>query len=156
MLGPLRTLISVAFLAVFLWASCTIKLGRFTFAEHIDRIGQTDEAKELIDGTRSRVRPGLEEVKQRMFGEYVEAPTHLTSPHLASPHPASPHLTAPNPASPPRAAPPSPPARLRQPERAPVATSTLREAAGPATPASTADAIKLPGRRKPAPERPGP
>ncbi|MBA3549210.1 MAG: hypothetical protein H0T76_22280, partial [Nannocystis sp.] len=95
MLGPLRTLISVAFLAVFLWASCTIKLGRFTFAEHIDRIGQTDEAKELIDGTRSRVRPGLEEVKQRMFGEYVEAPTHLTSP-LASPSPR------PSPSPPPR------------------------------------------------------
>ena len=140
MLGPLRTLISVAFLAVFLWASCTIKLGRFTFAEHIDRIGQTVEAKALIDGTRSRVRPGLEEVKQRMFGEYVEAPTHLASPHLAAPL---------------RAAPPSPPARLRPPEPVPVATSTLRDAVGPAMTASTADAIKLPGRRKPAQGRPG-
>ena len=113
MLGPLRTLISLAFLAVFLWASCTVKLGRFTFAEHIDRIGQTDEAKELIDGTRSRVGPGLEEVKQRMFGEYVEAPTHLATP--PSPRPQA------------------------QAERVPVATSTSsRAAAGPATPASTA------------------
>lgn len=146
MLGPLRTLISVAFLAVFLWASCTIKLGRFTFAEHIDRIGQTEEAKELIDGTRSRVRPGLEEVKQRMFGEYVEAPTHLTSP-------GSPRLASPLRAAPPS---PSPPAHLRQPERAPVATSTPREAAGPGTPASTPDANKLPGRRKPAHDRAGP
>ena len=131
MLGPLRTLISLAFLAVFLWASCTVKLGRFTFAEHIDRIGQTDEAKELIDGTRSRVGPGLEEVKQRMFGEYVEAPTHLATP--PSPRPQA------------------------QAERVPVATSTSsRAAAGPATPASTADAIKLPGRRKAALGRTGP
>ena len=139
MLGPLRTLISVAFLAVFLWASCTIKLGRFTFAEHIDRIGQTDEAKELIDGTRSRVRPGLEEIKQRMFGEYVEAPTHLAPPpsRLASTQ--------------------APPSRPRQSERVPVATSTVpREAAGTATPASTADAIKLPGRRRAVPGQSGP
>lgn len=138
MLGPLRTLISVAFLAISLWAAFTIKLGRFTFAEHIDRIGQTEEAKELLDGTRSRVRPGLEEVKQRMFGEYVEAPTHLANPVL-------PVVPASQPRSQPR------------PEPAPVATSTvLRDAAGPATPASTADAIKLPGRRKAAPGRPTP
>jgi len=131
MLGPLRTLISVAFLAVSLWAAFTIKLGRFTFAEHIDRIGQTDEARELIDGTRSRVSPGLEEVKQRMFGEYVEAPTHLATPVLPV-------------VAPPRS------------EPVPVATSTvLRDAARSAMPASTADAIKLPGRRKAA-SGPGP
>lgn len=129
MLGPLRTLISVAFLALSLWAAFTIKLGRFTFAEHIDRIGQTDEAKELIDGTRSRISPGLEEVKQRMFGEYVEAPTHLAAPP-----------------SPVAAASPSRPEP--RPRPVPVATATVS--------ASTADAIKLPGRRKPAPARPTP
>jgi len=139
MLGPLRTLISVAFLALLLWAACTIKLGRFTFAEHIDRIGQTDEAKELIDGTRSRISPGLEEVKQRMFGEYVEAPTHLAAP--PSPVAAASSPSRPEP----------------RPQSVPVATSTVpRNAAKPATPASTADAIKLPGRRKPAPARPTP
>lgn len=141
MLGPLRTLISVAFLAILLWAACTIKLGRFTFAEHIDRIGQTDEAKELIDGTRSRISPGLDEVKQRLFGEYVEAPTHLATPGA----PVVPAASS----SPPR---PSP-----RPEPVPVATSTApRDAAEPATPASTAEAIKLPGRRKAAPARPMP
>ena len=135
MLGPLRTLISLAFLAVFLWASCTVKLGRFTFAEHIDRIGQTDEAKELIDGTRSRVGPGLEEVKQRMFGEYVEAPTHLVTPPSPRPRPQP------------------------QAGRAPVAATTVPRASEPATPASapasTADAIKLPGRRNAGSGRPG-
>jgi hypothetical protein len=136
MLGPLRTLISVAFLAILLWAAFTIKLGRYTFAEHIDRIGQTDEARELIDGTRSRISPGLEEVKQRMFGEYVEAPTHLAAPVVSAP-----------PRSQPRPGP----------ESVPVATSTVvRDPAGPATPASTAEAIKLPGRRKAAPARPTP
>ena len=138
MLGPLRTLISVAFLAILLWAAFTIKLGRYTFAEHIDRIGQTEEAKELLDGTRSRISPGLEEVKQRMFGEYVEAPTHLATPVVPVP-------------SPPRAQP------KPRPESVPVATSTVvRDTARPATPASTAEAIKLPGRRKAAPTRPTP
>jgi len=140
-LGPLRTLISVAFLVVFLWASCTIKLGRFTFAEHIDRIGQTDEAKELLEGTRSRVSPGLEEVKQRMFGEYVEAPTHLVTP--------------PSPSPPPRPRPQAQP----QAGRVPVAATTVPRASEPATPASvpasTADAVKLPGRRNAASGRPG-
>lgn len=77
MLGPLRTLVSVAFLAVVLWAAFRIKLGDRTFADHVDRIGETQEAKALLDGARSRVRPALDEVKQRMLGEYVEAPTFV-------------------------------------------------------------------------------
>jgi hypothetical protein len=129
-LGPLRTLISVAFLVLLLWAAFTVKLGRMTFADHIDRIGQTREAEELLDGARSRVRPALDEVKQRVLGEYVEAPTHLAAP---LPDPTLASAPAPRPvrsaaADPPRAA--------------------AREAAIEAR-ASTPDAAKLPGRRKP-------
>jgi hypothetical protein len=76
-LGPLRTLVSVAFLVVVLWGAFTIKLGDRTFADHVDRIGETQEAKALLDGARARVRPALEEVKQRVLGEYVEAPTFV-------------------------------------------------------------------------------
>ena len=54
MLGPLRTLISVAFLAISLWAAFTIKLGRFTFAD----VAGVDEAKqevgEIVDFLRTR------------------------------------------------------------------------------------------------------
>lgn len=77
MLGPLRTLVSVAFLVVVLWAAFTVRLGDRTFADHVDRIGETEEAKALLDGARGRVRPALEEVKQRVLGEYVEAPTFV-------------------------------------------------------------------------------
>ncbi len=82
-LGPLRTLISVAFLAVLLWGAFAIKLGDRTFADHMDRIGETEEAKALLDGARARVGPALEEVKQRLMGEYVEAPTYV--PTVAPP-----------------------------------------------------------------------
>lgn len=134
MLGPLRTLISVTFLVLLLWAAFSVKLGRLTFADHVDRIGQTPEARELIDGARSRVRPTLDEVKQRLLGEYVEAPTHLAG----SIEPLR----------------PAQPARSMRPPvtRLPATPDLPRDATpgGLATSgASTADAAKLPGRRKP-------
>ena len=140
MLGPLRTLISVAFLAMFLWAAFTVKLGRLTFADHVDRIGQTDEAKELLDGARTRVRPALDEVKQRVLGEYVEAPTHLAAEAPLTP--LTPHGTPLKaervPAArtdPDRSGEPPPP--WARPRKATVAAR-----------ASTPEAAKLPGRRK--------
>ena len=133
MLGPLRTLISVAFLAMFLWAAFTVKLGRLTFADHVDRIGQTPEAKELLDGARSRVGPALDEVKQRVFGEYVEAPTHLASDAPRS----TPAAAKPPAASKPAQEPASKPAQ--EPAQKPAALASR---------ASTSDAAKLPGRRK--------
>lgn len=84
-----------------------MRLGRRTFAEHMDRIGETREAKELVDGTRSTIDPLLEEAKQRVLGEHVEAPTAIAAES--------------------------------------VPASTL--AGGPAAKPSTAEAVKLPGRR---------
>ncbi len=134
MLGPLRTLISVTFLVLLLWAAFSVKLGRLTFADHIDRIGQTPEAKDLIDGARSRVHPTLDEVKQRLLGEYVEAPTHLAAPG----DPLRPAPLA-RPVPPPAARVPTTPAASRDAALSAVAASA----------ASTAEAAKLPGRRKP-------
>ncbi|MBL9104619.1 MAG: hypothetical protein JNL82_26985 [Myxococcales bacterium] len=85
MLGPLRTLVSVGFLVVVLWAAFSVKLGDRTFADHVDRIGETREAKALLDGARARVRPALDEVKQRMLGEYVEAPTFVPAGEAPAP-----------------------------------------------------------------------
>ena len=132
MLGPLRTLISVAFLVLLLWAAFSVKLGRLTFADHIDRIGQTPEAKDLIDGARSRVHPALDEVKQRVLGEYVEAPTHLAAPT----DPLQPARPAAVVARPPVA-------------RVPAAPASRDATLARSTAASTAEAAKLPGRRKP-------
>lgn len=85
MLGFIRTAISVLFVSLVVWCALTVPLGRRTFADHVDRIGQTREAEELIDGARTRVRPLLEEVKHRFLGEYVEAPTYLPAKSDAAP-----------------------------------------------------------------------
>lgn len=58
-----------------LWCSFQVPLGKFTFAEHMDRIGRTPEAEALLHGTRSVVSPMLEEATHRLLGEYIEAPT---------------------------------------------------------------------------------
>lgn len=77
MFRPLRTLICVALLAGGLWAAFAVDLGGKTFAEHIDTISETPEAEELIEGTRSKINPALREVRDRVLGEYVEAPTWI-------------------------------------------------------------------------------
>jgi hypothetical protein len=74
---PLRTAISLAVLAGALWAAFTVDLGGRSFAEHVDTISETPEAEQLIEGTRSRINPALQEVRDRVLGEYVEAPTWI-------------------------------------------------------------------------------
>lgn len=75
--GFFRSVLAIALLLGSVWCSFNIPLGERTFAEHMDRIGQTPEAKELIEGSRETVTPMLEEATHRVLGEYVEAPTSL-------------------------------------------------------------------------------
>lgn len=141
----MRTVLSLVILAAILWASCTVKLGAFTLAEHVDRIGQTDEAKALLTGARGKIAPALEDMKQRVFGEYVEAPT-------ADKRRARPPERAARPRPAERAA-PERTAEKAAPERTakPAASETPQPAERPAALASTADAPRLPGsRRRPA------
>lgn len=161
MLGPLRTLISVVFLVLFIWGAFSVKLGTMTFADHVDRIGQTPEAQELLDGARSRVRPTLEEAKYRVLGEYVEAPTQLAEPAPVPPAPtreqqpstraatlatrtASTDTAKPSANSTAKSSPPRGSSEDRSADRS---RSEPRGRAA-AVRASTAEAAKLPGRRK--------
>ena len=82
-----------------LWFAFAVELGDKTFAEHVDTISDTPEAQQLLDGTRSTINPALQEVRDRVLGEYVEAPTWI--PEAEQEVPAS---TLP----PPQPAPPSP------------------------------------------------
>lgn len=92
-----RPLISLAFLGGSLWIAFTVKLGGRTFAEHVDRIGRTPEAHDLVEGTRSTINPVLQEATSRMLGEHIEAPTRTepradaaTAPtHAAAARPAA-------------------------------------------------------------------
>lgn len=87
MFRPLRTAISFAVLGAALWAAFAIDLGGRTFAEHVDTISETPEAKQLIEGTRSTINPALQEVRDRVLGEYVEAPTWIPSEQPVAPGP---------------------------------------------------------------------
>lgn len=71
----MRSLVGIALLLGTVWCSFRVPLGERTLAQHMDRIGQTPEAEELLDGTRSAVNPVLEQASDRVLGEYIEAPT---------------------------------------------------------------------------------
>jgi hypothetical protein len=93
----LRPLISLAFIGGSLWIAFTVELGGRTFAEHVDRIGQTPEANDLVEGTRSTINPVLQEATDRMLGEHIEAPTRV------EPRPTPTHTAAARPRPRPRA-----------------------------------------------------
>ena len=80
----MRSLVALALLAVALWAAFAVDLGDRSFAQHIDTISETPEAQELIEGTRATVNPALQEVRDRVLGEYVEAPTWIADTPTAS------------------------------------------------------------------------
>lgn len=89
----LRGIVGLALVAGLLWCSFNVELGELTFAQHMDRIGQTREAEELLEGSRETVRPVLREATDRMLGEYIEAPTvEGSQPAGAIPERASPPL----------------------------------------------------------------
>ena len=77
MLKPLKMLVTLAALALCVWACFSVRLGSRTLAEHADAIGQTPEAAALIAGTRETINPALERARERVLGEYVTAPTYL-------------------------------------------------------------------------------
>lgn len=78
--GFFRSLVGLAFVIALVWCSFRVPLGRRTFAEHIDRIGETPEARELVDSTRGTLTPWVEDATDRMLGEHIEAPTALPAP----------------------------------------------------------------------------
>lgn len=76
----LRTVKLVLLLGLLLggtWFAFVVPLGRHTLSEHIDAISQTPEARSLIHGTRSTLRPLMRELRDRVLGEHVEAPTAI-------------------------------------------------------------------------------
>jgi hypothetical protein len=105
-----RTLISLAVLAGMVWFSFAVELGDKTLAEHVDTISATPEAKQLLEGTRQTIDPALADVRDRMLGEYVEAPTFIAQDQI------EPRVDAPEPALPGRRRRPEPRAEQESPE----------------------------------------
>ncbi len=123
MLRPVRTLLGLVVLGTLVWASFAIPLGGKTLAQHMDAIGATTEAKALVDGTRSTLDPVIDDAKQRVLGEYVEAPTQDTTARTTT-----------------RAT------REREPSRKRARAVPSHAASNTKPPVSTHDATKVPGR----------
>lgn len=102
----MRAGVSLMLLALTVWCAFRVPLGRRTFAEHADRIGETPEARELVESTRGALSPMLEDATQRMLGEHIEAPTAPTS--TPTPKPTSTPPANRIPRATPSAIPPSP------------------------------------------------
>jgi hypothetical protein len=109
-----RPLVSLAFLGLTLWFAFSVKLGGRTFAEHVDRIGQTPEAKDLVEGTRATINPVLQEATDRMLGEHIEAPTRAEPEAPRVPAGSATHAAAARPEPRPRV---SSPERVKLPGR---------------------------------------
>ncbi len=75
MLGAIRNLILLVLVLGFVWFAFSVPLGNKTLAQHVDQISETREAKALVDGTRAKVNPVLEDLESRILGEHIEAPT---------------------------------------------------------------------------------
>ncbi|GEM_PF-4059201 len=70
-------MVSLAGVGLLLWVAFAVELGDKTFAQHIDTISETPEAHQLIAGARAKINPALRDMRDRVLGEYVEAPTWI-------------------------------------------------------------------------------
>lgn len=100
----IRNLFIAALLISGLYAAATIPLGKRTLAEHIKAIGQTQEAKDLIDGTKSKLGselgPTASKIKKQVLDEVKQNMAKVQKEVLDSagrPKPAGPSSPAKNP-----------------------------------------------------------
>jgi hypothetical protein len=61
-------------LGVFVWFGANIPLGSQTLFQHLQAIGRTRETKDLLDGTRDRARPLVDDVRRRLAGAAAPDP----------------------------------------------------------------------------------
>ena len=57
MLRMLRFVVGVSLLLAFVWCGATIKLGKHSLFGHLGRIWQSEETRDLIDGTKETAGP---------------------------------------------------------------------------------------------------
>jgi hypothetical protein len=63
-MGMIRSLISLSFLAVFLFVGFTVPLGERTLFGHVSNIWSADETQELVDGVKETSVPFVDRVKR--------------------------------------------------------------------------------------------
>lgn len=66
--------VGMAGFLAFAWFGTTVKLGSLTLFQHLRAIGQTQESRELLDGTRQAAEPLVDGVRRRIAGEVAARP----------------------------------------------------------------------------------
>ena len=61
-----KLLISLVGLAAFVWFGANVPLGNQTLFQHLQAIGRTREAKEMLDGARESAKPMLDSVRHKL------------------------------------------------------------------------------------------
>jgi len=80
----IKLLISLAALAGFIWFGANVQLGQRTLFGHLQAIGQTREAHELVEGTKESARPLVEEAGRRLAHRSDSAGTAKDEPSSAT------------------------------------------------------------------------
>jgi hypothetical protein len=89
----IKLLISLAALAGFIWFGANVQLGQRTLFGHLQAIGQTREAHELVEGTKESARPLVEEAGRRLAhrsdsaGTTKDEASSATAPSPGKPSP---------------------------------------------------------------------
>lgn len=82
MVRLIKLLLGLATLVAFVWFGANVSLGSRTLFEHLQAIGQTHEARDLLEGARDSARPFtrplLDSVRKRLASA-ARAPS-ATSP----------------------------------------------------------------------------
>ena len=73
MFGFIRLVITLGLIALFIWFGMTVPLGKHTLFGHINRIGQSEEARDLVEGTKEAAKPAAEKVKRAVKAGVDEA-----------------------------------------------------------------------------------
>jgi hypothetical protein len=69
----IRFLVTASALVVFIWFGMTVPLGKETLFGHVRRIWQSEEAKDLVEGTKEAAKPAAEKVKRAVKAGVDEA-----------------------------------------------------------------------------------
>ncbi len=64
-----KLLLGTVAAVAFVWFGANVELGGRTLFEHLQRIGQSREARDLVGGARQRGGPLVEQAKARLVGD---------------------------------------------------------------------------------------
>jgi len=78
--GLLKFVIGLVLVAALVWFGMSVRLGKHTLFGHFEAIFESDETKDLVDGTKETIDPAVERVKRGVKAGMDEAARATSSP----------------------------------------------------------------------------